>query len=322
MKGKSTITFSTVRKTWSISLGRAAAAASIIIAFVMVFGTVMSFYLMMFFSSQRDIIQDEYTSSQNRYYDAVTINSRLESSIAYLSQQIQNKNQLIARSDIYSKIFGKRKANDIFAEIATVNYPLNEPAPLVDRELIKAFDAATNKLELMHQLPSGSPLPDYSYVSSGYGFRRHPVTFIRQFHAGIDMPLRIGDNVYSTAEGTVSFVGTKIGYGRSVIVRHRFGFSTMYAHLDKILVKRGDVVTKGQHIAEGGNTGISTGPHLHYEILYLGRALNPSYFYDWNLSNFDIVFTKYKSIKWDQIITALQKGQQDQEQLSSLRVLN
>lgn len=322
MHKESTITYSTVRKTWSASVSKVAILAFIGLLVVVIVAMAGSFYMSLSLLKQRGIIKNEYATTKDLYYDAVSLTSRLESSIDYLSQEINQKNQLLKNSDIVSYMLKQKRANSLFASKEVIDYPRAPVQPTVNTDLVKAFDGVASRLDTLYHLPSGSPLINYSYISSRYGVRRHPVSSIYQFHHGIDMPLRKGDDVVTTAAGTISFVGRKVGYGVIVVIEHRFGFATKYAHLNKALVKRGDVVSKGQVIAEGGNTGISTGPHLHYEITYLDGSVDTAHFYDWNLANFDNIFSRYNKIKWQQIIAALQKDQQEREKLSSLKELN
>lgn len=114
------------------------------------------------------------------------------------------------------------------------------------------------------------PLPIHYRVTSEFGFRR------ARFHYGIDLKLNTGDSVISAFDGMVRIAKfQKGGYGRYVVVRHNNGLETVYGHLSKILVKEGQTVKAGELLGEGGNTGRSTGPHLHFEIRYLGQAINP-----------------------------------------------
>ena len=111
----------------------------------------------------------------------------------------------------------------------------------------------------------------------------------------------------ATADGIVEYAGfhKRSGYGNLLIIDHNFGFKTLFAHLHKIVVKNGDFVKKGQIIAYTGNTGLSNGPHLHYEIRYIGVVLNPLNFIKWNLKNYSYIFKKEKKVKWKAIIKAI-----------------
>jgi len=112
-------------------------------------------------------------------------------------------------------------------------------------------------------------------VSSGVGPRPDPWTGEAEFHSGIDIPNSLGSPVHAPAEGVVDFAGENGGLGRLVVLNHGQGIITQYAHLSKILVKKGDRVQKNQPIAKVGNTGRSTNPHLHYEVRINGVPIDP-----------------------------------------------
>lgn len=116
----------------------------------------------------------------------------------------------------------------------------------------------------------------FGSVSSPYGWRKDPFTGERDFHHGIDISGPSGSEIYAAGEGRVVFSGWRKGYGRVVEVEHQDGLSTLYAHNAKNLVKEGDWVTKYQAIALLGNSGKSTGPHLHFEVRRNGEAFNPT----------------------------------------------
>lgn len=122
--------------------------------------------------------------------------------------------------------------------------------------------------------PSGWPVEN-GWISSLFGTRMDPFTGLRAFHAGIDFAAREGANVQSVAAGIVSDVGERFGYGLLVEINHGNGFSTRYGHNSSALVAVGDRVRKGQAIALVGDSGRSTGPHVHFEVLMNGRTVNP-----------------------------------------------
>lgn len=130
-------------------------------------------------------------------------------------------------------------------------------------------------------IPIFSPLKvrNIKYVSSDYGYRRHPILLRWGMHHGIDFAAKKGTTVYSTADGVVTDVTySRRGYGNEITIRHRNGYSTRYAHLDEIFVEEGQYITDGSYIGTVGSTGLSTGPHLHYEILLNNRSIDPMYF--------------------------------------------
>lgn len=112
-------------------------------------------------------------------------------------------------------------------------------------------------------------------VSSGFGWRRHPIFKTRRFHDGIDITASYGNGVYAYTSGVVSFAGWNGGYGKVIYIDHGNGLQTRYAHLSKIYVRQGQKVSVGQKIGAVGSTGLSTGPHLHFEVRKYGKAQNP-----------------------------------------------
>ena len=160
----------------------------------------------------------------------------------------------------------------------------------------------------MEIIPSSYPFKEAHDITSGFGMRQHPIDNQEKEHKGIDLRANIGDEVISPAIGTVIFAGQQSGYGNVVIIEHMFGFQTLYGHLNEIDVSVGEKVGKGKVIAKAGNTGRSTGPHLHYEVKYEGVQINPENFVKWNEKNFDIIFKNERSVKWEYFLTIVGKN--------------
>jgi murein DD-endopeptidase MepM/ murein hydrolase activator NlpD len=134
--------------------------------------------------------------------------------------------------------------------------------------------------KLYESIPAIKPTVG-NYSINGFGMRRHPILGIRKFHSGLDINCNWGTPVRASGNGKVISVERQSGFGLVVEIDHGFGYLTIYAHLSKALVKRGDRVTRGQLIAKSGNSGLSSGPHLHYEVHHNGKALNPiDFFFD------------------------------------------
>jgi LysM repeat protein len=119
------------------------------------------------------------------------------------------------------------------------------------------------------------PLVNFGRISSGFGYRTHPIYRRRLWHSGIDLTAGYGTPIRAARSGRVTSCGWNGGLGKTVVIRHDNGFQTVYGHCAKIHVKRNQYIKKGQTIASVGNTGISTGPHLHFEVRKGGRAVNP-----------------------------------------------
>ncbi len=128
-------------------------------------------------------------------------------------------------------------------------------------------------LALIKKMPLGFPI--YTEISSPYGKRIDPINGKIGFHEGIDFKGDTGDKVRSTGDAIVKSAGYKSGYGNCIVLVHGNGYETMYAHLSKKLVARGDQIKRGQVIGLVGSTGRSTGSHLHYEVRHWGKAINP-----------------------------------------------
>ncbi len=147
-------------------------------------------------------------------------------------------------------------------------------------ELFKGQD------EMLQSIPAIQPVAnkDLKRTASGYGMRIDPIYKTAKFHAGMDFSANTGTPVYATGNGRVKKAGWQSGYGKIIIVDHGFGYETWYAHLNKYNVRVGQKVIRGEVIGEVGNTGKSTGPHLHYEVHLKGKVMNPVNYYFMDLS--------------------------------------
>lgn len=146
-------------------------------------------------------------------------------------------------------------------------------------EVIKMAEEKTN---MIASIPSIQPVSnkDLKRVVSGYGMRTHPIYKIRKFHEGMDFTASIGTPVYATGNGKIEKTGyARGGYGRHVIINHNYGYKTIYAHMNEVIVKKGQEIKRGEIIGYVGNTGLSDGPHLHYEVEKDGKKVNPSFYY-------------------------------------------
>ncbi len=147
---------------------------------------------------------------------------------------------------------------------------------------------AESKKDYLAHIPSIQPISNKTLerIGSGFGYRIDPFYRTRRLHAGIDFTAPKGTPVYATAQGTVSLVKSDIwGYGQHIVIDHGNGYETLYGHLSKFLVKRGQKVVRGQQIGLVGSTGKSTGSHLHYEVHRAGEHINPAFFFYNDLTN-------------------------------------
>lgn len=155
-------------------------------------------------------------------------------------------------------------------------------------------------------IPTGYPVVNIG-INSPFGYRVHPTLHATRFHSGVDLQATMNTQVMATADGVVEFAGVDnnkyglSGFGQVVAVHHNFGFRTTYSHLNKIVVKTGDFVRKGDLIALSGQSGIATAPHLHYEIRFIQQYLNPLPFMQWTQEQYDRLFQE-KTVKWHSLI--------------------
>ncbi len=167
----------------------------------------------------------------------------------------------------------KRGLKDIAPKIKNVGGPVEEELNL--EELTKFYNKELRNLDKkLEGIPLG--IPHHGKITSRFGYRRNPFTNKgREMHSGIDIKGNTGEAIKATAAGKVVHAGYKGQYGRVIIIEHSNGWETRYAHLSKTKVREGQRVEAGQIIGSLGNTGRSTGPHLHYELLSHGTKINP-----------------------------------------------
>ena len=152
------------------------------------------------------------------------------------------------------------------------------------KSLDELYDMARNKSERLSAMPAIMPVAkDKCKVVSGFGYRFHPILRYRRLHSGIDMTAGKGTPVYATGDGVVRVSGRNpqgmSGYGVVVVIDHGYGFQTLYAHLQNAKVRMGQKVKRGEQIGTVGSTGMSTGSHLHYEVIQNGKKVDPVYYF-------------------------------------------
>ena len=154
----------------------------------------------------------------------------------------------------------------------------NEKEITLEERLVNLKNKSVRGLtmnDVKYSMPTGKPLANM-HITSGYGLRPDPILKKNIFHRGVDIRANIGTRVYATAPGVVRLIQkAKGGYGKAIVIQHNMGFETVYGHLSKIKVKNGDIINKGDVIALSGNTGRTTGPHLHYETRFGGQSFVP-----------------------------------------------
>ena len=191
----------------------------------------------------------------------------------------------------------------------------------LESRLDTAAITSSVRMVMLTQIPSGAPVHN-ARISSGYGKRVHPVTGQVKFHRGQDFAVNTGTPVYAPADGVVEVTrASSKGSGNFLRLQHSYGFTSSYSHLQKFAVKSGDFIQKGDLIGYSGNSGLSSGPHLHYEIRFVGRSLDPRPFVDWGVNDFESIFTKVRGIRWESLVNKVELRVSAQLQLSSQRVV-
>jgi hypothetical protein len=183
--------------------------------------------------------------------------------------------------DRYKKINDNFQSGELVEESMSKLDKLKLKVNLQNKSLEELYNMAIEKEKMLASIPSIKPVREDKLKRkvrnlSGYGIRLHPVHKVKKLHQGIDFTAPRGTPIQATGNGVVTRVESrKNGYGKNVIIDHGYGYTSLYAHMKKVEVKRGDKVIKGQKIGEVGSTGTSTAPHCHYEIRINGKAVNP-----------------------------------------------
>ena len=189
----------------------------------------------------------------------------------------------IGGHDKYKDYRQFRNSGDAIIAIKEKVDKLKMQMDLQSKSLDTIVNNAKSKEEMLAAMPSIKPVRSDKLsrgidLLSGFGYRIHPVYKVPKMHTGIDFTAPRGTNIQATGNGRVVQAGYGSGYGKRVIIDHGYGYQTLYGHMDRIDVQVGDVVKRGQAIGIVGNTGVSTAPHCHYEVIYKGLKIDPIQF--------------------------------------------
>ena len=181
----------------------------------------------------------------------------------------------------YKKLSGFSNSDLIINTTKKVDQ-LTKQLYLQSKSFDEIIELAKNKSKMLASIPAIQPVAnkDLKRMTSGYGYRIHPIYKTRKMHYGMDYSAKVGTEIYATGDGVISKVKrSKRGYGNYVKINHGFGYETLYAHMSRYIVKKGQKVKRGEVIGYVGNSGISTAPHLHYEVRKDNKKINPVNFY-------------------------------------------
>ena len=176
-------------------------------------------------------------------------------------------------SDIREKLKRENDKNGLIQQMRNDIERLKSEAMSREESLSELEKLLQSKKEMLAHTPSIWPV--MGWVTSGFGFRTNPFTGLTQMHEGIDISNQVGTPIIAPADGIISDIGNDLGLGKILVISHGFGMITRYAHLNKVLVRVGQKVKRGEKIAEIGTSGRTTGPHLHYEVRLDGIPVNP-----------------------------------------------
>ncbi len=270
-------------------------AIAVFISSVLLFSSILFgiFYLISNLSSKDDYLQslkkenqllkDKFLTLSNQYV-------RLESELTTLTG-ISNDLRLavnLTPVSIEERKLGIGGSNQISKLYEDLGSDISDAIDIADKVLRKfefekvQYEEISSKLKMNNNLFESIPAivpTEGRFSSESFGMRLHPILRINKMHNGIDIINDVGTIVKATGKGKVIFVGIKGGYGLTVEIDHGFGYQTIYAHLSTVSVREGQTVSRNQPIAKSGNSGLSSGPHLHYEVLHNGQNLNPSEFF-------------------------------------------
>jgi len=176
-------------------------------------------------------------------------------------------------SDVREKLMVEKNDMGLAQQMRTDIERLETQAMSQEESLSELEKLLQSKKEMLAHTPSIWPV--HGWVTSGFGFRTNPFTGLTQMHEGLDIANRVGTPVIASADGIVSDTGKDSAYGNFIVISHGFGINSRFLHLSKIFVRAGQRVKRGDKIAEVGTTGMTTGPHLHYEVRVNGIPVNP-----------------------------------------------
>jgi murein DD-endopeptidase MepM/ murein hydrolase activator NlpD len=300
MKNRLIITVSDVKSTKSYNIHQIVKKLIVIVTIVTIIVISGSFWFINYLTKKMDYLK----VSKEKEIEILTAKEQ--------ELLIKNKLHSLKIKDKIKDIEALSSKLDDIEEILGLK-DVQESNPITRATLAKI--SSIEKTSMLQLIPNGSPLKD-TLITARFGYRIHPIKKKKKFHRGIDLRAKRRTKVFATADGIVRYVQprNKGDFGRVIIVLHNYGFETVYAHLNKTNVKVGDIIRKGDIVALSGNSGRSTGPHLHYEVRYASKVLNPRNFINWKLNTYETIFKKERRVKWDSLVNLINSHKKKQEQ--------
>lgn len=262
----------------------------------------LGLFIYFFDTPKEKILKSEISTNRNQieYYNKEV--DRLAEELEFLRARDINTYRVIFEADPISNSLWESGTGGATKEKFPTNFKTGKLMSEVDekieglkRKLVwqsKSFDEIADlikdKEDMLASIPAIQPVAnkDLKRMASGYGYRIDPLYHVKKFHHGMDFSAPTGTEIYATGKGVVETSSySSGGYGNRVIINHGYGYKTLYGHMNAIVAKEGDEVTRGQVIGYVGNTGKSFGPHVHYEVIKNNEKINPSYFYYQDLND-------------------------------------
>jgi murein DD-endopeptidase MepM/ murein hydrolase activator NlpD len=252
-----------------------------------------------YFESPKELILKNEVKEMEFYYDnlqkELTRLDQILDGLAYRDDNLYRKvlgaepidkairEAGIGGSERYKDIIDKNIIHEeVIVKLATTIDQLKRKIYIESKSQDDVVQFAEKKEKLFAAIPAIQPVANKTLIAlaSGFGMRIHPVYKVRKMHTGIDFAATIGTPIYSTADGTIDVVDVSFsGYGKMIEIDHGFGYRTRYAHMHDFAARKGQKIKRGELIGYVGNTGLSTAPHLHYEVFINGVHVNPVHYF-------------------------------------------
>lgn len=278
-----------------------------LIALVLIMASGIGWAFYTHFDSPKEIILKNEIKEMEFYYEKLRTDiEKLNENLADIEHRDDNIYRVVLGAEPIDKSIRNAGVGgaDRYVDIREKNLTygnlveeLHEKVDLLRRKIYiesksqdEVVKLAESKEKLFAAIPAIQPISNKQLVAlaSGFGLRTHPIYKVRKMHTGIDFAASIGTPIYATADGNVEEVSIKFsGYGKMVEINHGFGYRTRYAHMHEFAVRQGQNVKRGDLIGYVGNTGLSTAPHLHYEVLINGSQVDPVHYFYNDLSSAD-----------------------------------
>jgi murein DD-endopeptidase MepM/ murein hydrolase activator NlpD len=293
-----TLSYERVQRSWAERLLR----ALIFVAPTITFGVILAFFI----AKRIDSPRENRLRQENAFYKVQL--EKMNKDLGLMSEvlvEMEKRDRAIYRVAFNADAFpeeirkmgiggsaklrelGTYKYSDLMRKTVSKIEEVERRLYAQSLSLKELAEMAVDKEVRLASIPAIQPIrnKDLTRVASGYGWRIDPVYKTSRMHWGMDFTAPVGTEVYSTGDGVVEDVETSSwGYGKSILINHGYGYKTRYAHLSAFKVKKGEKVKRGDLIGLIGNSGKSTGPHLHYEVEHNGQKINPVSYYHGDLS--------------------------------------